>query len=88
MLFHLINFLVTEEEIRSGLLKQAEGANDHCLCFIRIINDLDTNLDHPKAWRYVDMGEGGRLDEDAKRHLEKLRDSLVVSKLERKNVYR
>ncbi|XP_061189796.1 NACHT and WD repeat domain-containing protein 2-like [Saccostrea echinata] len=73
---------VTEEEIEQGILKSPGNPVDHCLCFVRIIEDIDKNLGHSKAWRYIDM-TGSTINQEAQKLLNQLREDKlpkVVSK--------
>lgn len=55
MLYH---FLVSEVEIRQGLL-QVENPKRSCVWFHRAINGLDSDSDNPEALKYTDHCPGG-----------------------------
>ena len=78
---------VTELEVDQGLFQSPVDPNDKCLCFVRIISDIEKNIDHPKAWRYIDMTDF-LIDHDAQEQLASLRDAKVREKLASENVHR
>ncbi len=80
-------FAVTEMEIEQGLFHSPLNANDRCLCFVRIIDDIEKNIDHPKAWRYIDMTES-LVDRDAQEQLAQLRDAKISEALAGENLHR
>jgi len=47
--------LVTEEEVYKGVLSQ-QNPNDHTLCFVREIYDIDYS--HSKVERFVELEDG------------------------------
>ena len=55
MLYH---FLVSEVEIKQGLLK-VENPKRSCVWFHRAINGLDSDSDNPEALKYTDHCPGG-----------------------------
>ncbi|OWF43078.1 NACHT and WD repeat domain-containing protein 2-like [Mizuhopecten yessoensis] len=77
---------VTEEEVLQGILKTAGKPKNHCLCFIRIIDDLQFHLRHNKASRFIDMVNQEKVDEEAQEILSNLRDETVFSKMESSNI--
>ena len=70
------------------MLKFATTANDHCLCIVRLIEDMNSNLTHRLAWRFIDQTNEGEVDKDAQERLGNLRDLKVISILNRLNVAR
>ena len=70
-----------------GLFQSRVDPNDKCLCFVRIIDDIEKNIDHPKAWRYIDMTDS-LVDHDAQQQLASLRDGKINEKLANENVHR
>ncbi|KAH3755207.1 hypothetical protein DPMN_189897 [Dreissena polymorpha] len=87
---HKYYMSVTEAEIFNGILKLPDSAADHCLCFVRIIDDITSHLDHSKAWRFIDvMTENPKsLDMEAQTILSRLRDEKLVRKLNNFNITR
>ncbi|WAR13694.1 NWD2-like protein [Mya arenaria] len=85
---HKYYMSVTEAEIASGILRLPDSAADHCLCFVRIIEDITNHLDHSKAWRFIDvLTENQRaLDNEAQTILGELRDDKIVKKLNNFNI--
>lgn len=77
---------VTEEEVLQGILKTAAKPRNHCLCFIRIIDDIKRHLNHNKAWRFIDMVNQEKIDEEAQEILTNLRDNQVLDKMENSNI--
>ena len=78
---------VTELEVDQGLFQSPSDPNDKCLCFVRIIDDMENNINHPKAWRYIDMA-GSLVDHQAQQQLAALRDEKINGKLANANVHR
>ncbi|KAK3582783.1 hypothetical protein CHS0354_035720 [Potamilus streckersoni] len=72
---------VTEDEIFNGILNFPGDPTEHCLCFVRIIEDLEKNLHHPKAWRFIDMIQENKVDEESQQILSSLRDEKINQKL-------
>ncbi|KAL3862495.1 hypothetical protein ACJMK2_008455 [Sinanodonta woodiana] len=72
---------VTEDEIFNGILNFPGDPTEHCLCFVRIIEDLEQNLNHPKAWRFIDMVQENKVDEESQQILSTLRDEKIIQKL-------
>ena len=56
------------------------------LCFVRRIIDLEHHLDHPLAWKFIDM-IGSQTDTDAQRLLVQLRDKTLPQKLGKANIF-
>lgn len=67
---------VTEEEIEQGILKSPGNPLDHCLCFVRIIEDIHNNLGHSKVWRYIDM-TGNEINQESQTLLNQLRENRI-----------
>ena len=86
-IFTSICILVTGLEVDQGLFQSHVDPNDKCLCFVRIIDDIEKNIDHPKAWRYIDMTDS-LVDRDAQQQLTSLRDGKINEKLANENVHR
>ena len=75
---------MTEEEIHEGLVQDPEpGA--HCLAFIRSMDQV--NLDHDKAWRFIDQNSDKSIDEEAQDLKQKLY-RLVEEHLPSENIFR
>ncbi|XP_045162803.2 NACHT and WD repeat domain-containing protein 2-like [Mercenaria mercenaria] len=87
---HKYYMSVTEAEIFNGILKLPDSAADHCLCFVRIIEDITSHLDHDKAWRFIDVltSDSRSLDSEAQTILSRLRDEKIVEKLHDTNISR
>ena len=81
---------MTESEISNGILKLHDNVTDHCLCFVRIIEDITDHLDHSKAWRFIDMvsADAKMIDSEAQTILTQLRDDKLTQKLENFNITR
>ncbi|KAL3862492.1 hypothetical protein ACJMK2_008453 [Sinanodonta woodiana] len=77
---------VTEDEIFHGILNFPGDPTEHCLCFVRIIEDLEQNLHHQKAWRFIDMVQQNKVDEESQQILSSLRDEKIIRKLEDFNI--
>ncbi|KAK3582782.1 hypothetical protein CHS0354_035720 [Potamilus streckersoni] len=77
---------VTEDEIFHGILNFPGDPTEHCLCFVRIIEDLEKNLHHQKAWRFIDMIQENKVDEESQQILSSLRDEKIIHKLEDFNI--
>lgn len=78
---------MTELEVYEGLLKSKTDPSLSCVCFIRIIDDIDKYLDHQMAPRYIDIMEQ-KVDTLAQLKLTKLRDEEVAKTLTDKNIFR
>ena len=70
------------------MLKAGSDVNQHCLCFVRIIQNMEEHLSHPLAWRFIDLTDTNSLDNDAQERLSNLRDNKVIGALNRLNVSR
>ena len=81
---------MTEEEIFNGILKLHDNVTDHCLCFVRIIEDITDHLDHSKAPRFIDMlsSDNKMIDSEAQVILSQLRDEKITQKLKSINIRR
>ncbi len=60
----------------------------HCLAFVRLIQDLEDNLDHPMAWRFIDLDQNGRIDSEVQHRLDQLRDEKLLTFLKSMNLHR
>jgi hypothetical protein len=78
---------VTEEEIQQGILKSPGNPAEHCLCFVRIIEDIYNNLGHSKAWRYIDMS-GSTINQEAQGLLDKLREDRLPQFISKDKIQR
>ena len=83
----MFTITVTELEVEEGIFRSASDPNDKCLCFVRIIEDIDDHLTHPKAWRFIDMMSDD-VDNDSQKQLTTLRDDKLKEKLIQDNVFR
>jgi NACHT domain- and WD repeat-containing protein len=70
---------VTEREVIDGLLTAPNPALTACY-FRRVLADIRAHVGHRAAPRYIDF-EGGGVDEDAQRHLARLRDVVAPAVL-------
>ena len=77
-------FSVTEEEIYHGLLADADSGR-HCLAFVRSIHNI--NLQHDKAWRFIDQNADGSIDEEAQQLKQKLHQ-IVQDNMPQENIFR
>ena len=75
---------MTHEEVDRGILQSA-NPNAHCLCFSREIRNI--NLQHKKAWRFIDIDEDGNIEESAQRTLTDLKEQSVPSALSKNNIH-
>ena len=89
-LLYIYSVTVTEAEIYNGILKLYGDVMDHCLCFVRIIQDIDDHLDHSKAPRFIDMlsSNDKRVDVEAQVILSQLRDEKLTRRLQNINLQR
>ena len=78
-------FAVTEDEIVEGIA-QNDRRKDRCLAFIRHINNI--NLQHPKAWRFIDMTADKQLDTEAQQLMTSLREETIPQLLPAENIFR
>ncbi|XP_056004736.1 NACHT and WD repeat domain-containing protein 2-like [Ostrea edulis] len=78
---------VTEDEIQQGILKSPGNPAEHCLCFVRIIEDISYNLGHSKAWRYIDMS-GNTINQEAQELLDKLREDRLPQFISKDKIQR
>ena len=76
---------VTEDEIVEGIALN-EKRQDRCLAFIRHINNI--NLQHPKAWRFIDMTADKQLDTEAQQLMTSLREETIPQLLPAENIFR
>ncbi|XP_064629347.1 NACHT and WD repeat domain-containing protein 2-like [Lineus longissimus] len=88
--FHHLFVTVIEEEINLGL--SIEKPDDHCLVFIRNIEDLGFNLRHHKASRFIDLlpvsdeGTMPRVDEESLRRLKAMNNGKIQERLSNDNI--
>ena len=63
----LFNFiiLVTEDEIKHGILDNVQDVSKHCFWFRRVISDINENLDKDGSKDFIDKISGNGLDEEA-----------------------
>ena len=86
--YNLLDFIcysVTEDEIVEGITLN-ERRRDRCLAFIRHINNI--NLQHPKAWRFIDMTADKQLDTEAQQLMTSLREETIPQLLPAENILR
>lgn len=81
----LICISVTEREVVHGIL-QAENVDDHCLAYLRNINNVNTTL-LSFASKFVDFAARA-VDSEAQRYLKLLRDDKLPKKLPSENIAR
>lgn len=91
LLTRFILLTVTHEEIEAGLLLEEENPNMKCLCFIRNIEDLYSNINHHRAAKFIDLlpaenGDPAEIDTEAQERLETLRDNDIPKKLNKENI--
>ena len=87
------SILVTQEEIELGLFQNSQEINKRCLCFIRNIQDLDQNVYHHRALKFIDLlpaenGSPAEVDVDAQDRLKLLRENIIPQKLNKENIVR
>ena len=68
-----------------GVLRATADPDKHCMCFVRVIEDIAEHLEHPRVSRFIDLTSDG-VDTEAQNSLVSLRDESITRKL--KNVYR
>lgn len=74
-------FSVTEYEIERGLL-EAEKPDEEVLCFVREITDLEKNLHHKRALKFLDsVKNGSEIDAEAQELLRVLKDVKIPAAL-------
>ena len=78
-------FIVTQEEILEGISSNRRR-QDRCLAFIRHINNI--NLQHPKAWRFIDMTADKQLDTETQQLMTSLREETIPQLLPAENIFR
>ncbi|XP_070570769.1 NACHT domain- and WD repeat-containing protein 1-like isoform X2 [Ptychodera flava] len=71
---------VTEEEVTQAIIRNPEAA-DHCLCFVREIEDAQGIVTDEEAKHYVDLKEESLLDEEAQALLAKLKREKLISRM-------
>ena len=57
---------------------------NRCLVIRRTIKDI--NIDHQKAWRFIDKSDDHTLDKEAQDLLTKLRDKVIPESLPKENI--
>nr|XP_002741812.1 PREDICTED: leucine-rich repeat and WD repeat-containing protein KIAA1239-like [Saccoglossus kowalevskii] len=79
---------VTHDEVVHGILGQnTDKKEDHCVCFVRKFQDLESKSDNKEAKNFIDINwEDGKVDEEAKQLLTQLRDEQVPASLNKTNV--
>ena len=77
---------MTESEVEEGLLDPSCSQDTSGLCFVRLISDLESHLDHHLAWRFIDM-TGKDIDTEAQGLLQQLRDKSLPQKIDRNNMF-
>ena len=80
----VLMFSVTEEEIYHGLLADADPGR-HCLAFVRSTHNI--NIQHDKAWRFIDQNADGSIDEEAQQLKKKLHQ-IVQDNTPQENIFR
>ena len=82
----LFFYLVTEEEIRRGIISSSSPAK-HCFWFKRVITDLKSNVHKPKASKFIDKTQdASNIDETAQGLLNSLQDEEIPQVLPANNV--
>ncbi|XP_064636934.1 NACHT domain- and WD repeat-containing protein 1-like isoform X2 [Lineus longissimus] len=76
---HMFYMSVTEDEITHGILN-ATNPDKHCHWFRRTITDMLDKTSAKKAFRFMDMSKG-KVDEEAKKLLSRLKNDLIPAKL-------
>ena len=76
---------MTQEEIHEGISLN-QRRSESSLAFIRHVNNI--NLQHPKAWRFIDMTADGQLDTEAKQLMTSLREETIPELLPAENIFR
>uniref|UniRef100_A0A0K0EPQ8 NACHT domain-containing protein n=1 Tax=Strongyloides stercoralis TaxID=6248 RepID=A0A0K0EPQ8_STRER len=76
---------VTEREVINGILK-ADNPNDHCLCYIRTIKNINITLSNT-ASKFIDIIHN-EINIEAQTLLASLRDEQVTVKLSNNNIRR
>uniref|UniRef100_A0A0K0FUG2 NACHT domain-containing protein n=1 Tax=Strongyloides venezuelensis TaxID=75913 RepID=A0A0K0FUG2_STRVS len=76
---------VTEREVINGILK-ADNPNDHCLCYIRTIKNINISLTNT-ASKFIDIVHN-EINNEAQTLLAILRDEQVTVKLSSNNIRR
>lgn len=71
---------MTEEEILNGILRAPGKVSDSCICIVRIIEDIENNLDHNNVSRFIDVVDG-KVDSEAQTILSELRDEKIKKRL-------
>lgn len=79
--------LVTEDEIRRGIIK-ANEQDKHCFWFKRVITDINDNIADSNTGKFIDKtwGNPSSVDESAQQLLNKLREKDLPEALTNSNV--
>ena len=85
MIFSLMIFLVTENEITKGILDKGTRPDETSVCIIRKIIDIEDHLDDFRAEKFTDK-INSQVDSEAKQLLQNLRDSRLSHMLPENNV--
>jgi hypothetical protein len=78
---------VTEQEIQRGVFTTKGNVDAQCLCYVRIIEDINENLSHSLAWRFIDLIDNENIDGEAQAYLRNLRDDKVRNALHASNIF-
>ena len=84
---HYICLAVTDDEIRHGILYDAD--RERQICFVRNITDLMDNLDHPDAPKFIDMSDREKriIDTEAQGLLRVLKDDRLSNWVSPDNIH-
>ena len=87
MLNSLPTTLVTEDEIYNGILNTT-APNDHCLCYMRELDDLRDNIPDAIAFRYVDKDSANpmNIDHNSQHLLQQLKEDKLPAVLGQSNL--
>ena len=86
-IFLLFSLLVTEDEIRRGIIN-AQSPSKHCFWFKRVISDLNANVDGKNAGKFIDKtwGANASVDGAAQKLLNTLREKDLPRALPSANI--
>ncbi len=76
---------MTHEEVMNGILDAQGIKDDHCVCFVRILENIEDHTDSKITRRYLDVN-GKEVDTEAQEWLNKLRDKDVPAQLGKANI--
>lgn len=87
LIFYTFFYLVTEDEIRRGIINATEQ-DKHCFWFKRVIKDIDENIADPNTAKFIDKtwGNPSSVDESAQQLLNKLREKDLPEAITNSNV--